>query len=684
MGLRQCDIGDAYRTDTHNIVSDFYLPCLAQSVDYSRAVGFFTSGSLGVAAKGVTALIERGGSMRLVASPILDGDDIEAIRRGYALRDDVVAGKLLQELDSVRGGSVVQERLGFLAWLVAEGNLDVKIAVGLEKELGGNYHEKIGLFRDELGDQVAFIGSPNESANGLVGNFESVEVFASWRPGEEERVARLAANFERLWGDKTRTLEVVEFPEAARRRLLKHRPPMKPTTDPEQRGGRAAPVRHTVNAALRPVQDEAVRRWLHRGARGILSMATGSGKTLAALACTTGIERLGVVAIAAPTIEITRQWSSVIQKRTSLGCPTMAMGSSSDWHERAYRKLRLLSAGALEYPDLPFVVAGTYASLSSERFRELVDDAGGMPAESMIVCDEVHQAGAPSYSRVLRADFKYRLGLSATPVRPHDEEGTALLLDYFGGTAFTYSISQAIADGYLCPYDYFVEFAELSRRETEEYDELTQQINKLSHTDDEEMKELVDRLRIRRADVVKQARAKIPLVTQIIEDRAPRKALFYCANIAQGNEVAALIAHAGHRVASYTSEDPHRESLLREFTLGRFDALVSVRCLDEGVDVPSAEMAVILASDSSERQFIQRRGRVLRAAAGKSHATIVDVVTVASREVSGVPIWADVRRALKFARAARNRLSALAAMGTELAPYGVTLGDLYVSEEARD
>lgn len=221
----------------------------------SRAVGYFTSRGLSVAAQGITALISGNGRMQLVASPLFDSDDLDAIENGYFARDDVITRSLLRQIESTPD-SVVANRLGYLAWLIAEERLDVRIAVPQDdngKQCEGIYHEKIGLFSDICGNTVAFTGSPNETAGGLVHNFESTEVFCSWRDAEG-RVTKKIENFRRLWDNETSRLVVRPFPEAAREQLLRYRPkPRIIDADPHHRGTPVAKMVQEIQSEWKAV-----------------------------------------------------------------------------------------------------------------------------------------------------------------------------------------------------------------------------------------------------------------------------------------------------------------------------------------------------------------------------------------------------------------------------------------------
>lgn len=226
MNLQSIPIQDHYRSDRDNVIQDFYLPCLSQTILYSRAVGYFSSTSIVAVSQGLAALIEAGGKMCLIASPHLSPEDIKAIEKGLKQKEEVISKALIKEFETVS-----KDRLACLSWLLSQGVLDIKLAVANNADEPGLYHEKFGILTDNNYNKIAFTGSINETRSGLINNFESIEVFCSWQGEEAKRVKRIAEDFERLWSNKTRNAEIMSFPEAAARKLLEYRPYTKPTLE---------------------------------------------------------------------------------------------------------------------------------------------------------------------------------------------------------------------------------------------------------------------------------------------------------------------------------------------------------------------------------------------------------------------------------------------------------------------
>lgn len=704
LSLRDLKIQNEYRSDRCNLIQDFYIPCLRKATVYNRAVGFFSSTSMAAAARGLTAMIRAGGKMRLVASPCLSQEDAEAIAKGLRQREEIIVGAILQELDR-EFEQIIKDRLACLAWLLEQGVLELKLAVPKNIRRQGIYHEKLGIFTDAKGNIVAFTGSANESSAALIDNFECIDVFCSWEPSERERTLRKAENFQRLWDNNTPKVEVMGFPEAATRSLLRLRPDKPPEQEPKiktakkywtlaERGGSyrinrdeasqpeseatSLPTfQNFLKIELRPRQVDALNAWESANCHGVLAMATGAGKTITGLACAASVENLDVIVIGAPTNEIVQQWVDELANRTTFRTPLIATGTAQLWMEPLFRKLHLISIGQLPHERLPVVVVGSYSELSKLPVANLIVDAGGLPQHSLLIADEVHATGAAVYRRILREDFRYRLGLSATPVRPYDEEGTEYILEYFSSVVYEFSLEQAIAAGILCEYEYYVYVTPLAVDEYAKFKDLTTKIGRLLNSNEEDAIAQAKLLTIQRARIIKSTASKLELLNSIFIDHPPRRGMIYCADITQATEVSRLLAQCGFRVARYSSDDVDRKRLLSEFARGYLDALVAVKCLDEGVDIPAADLAVILASDTSERQFIQRRGRVLRAAPQKSLAKVIDVVVVPP--LGNYPaelIDSEIRRVTQFARAARNRTSLITKLGRELAPYGITFSDL--------
>lgn len=689
--LNQLDLEIRYRSNEHDLLADFYLPCLREADQYSRAVGFFSSYALSAAAAGLPPFIGRGGRMRLVASPVLSPDDAEAIAEGYRARDDVVEEALLRALDTTNQPDPIKERLGFLAWLIAEDLLEIKIALVTAEGQPGIYHEKIGIFSDADANQVVFQGSANESLGGLVANFESVYVFRSWIDAERGRTELLAMDFDRLWSNRTRQLEIFDFPDAAKQELLRLRPATAPQRDPYEGPNKPhveteklPPAEPKLPAWLdvREYQRDAMRAWFNADGRGLLQMATGTGKTVVALAT---LERLYsalkrrneplLAIVLCPLQHLVTQWAKAAR---DFGMqPVLCFQSRQRWFDDLAGIIADVRSGYA-----PFGIAiATNATFQGSDFQTLLAQA---PADSMLIVDEVHNVGAPKLRALLPEHVRFRLGLSATPERWYDEEGTAALQDYFGGVVYELGLERAIELGALTPYDYYPEVVYLDGVELEDYLELTEKISRLAVYEDAAFGSDGDNpalraLLVRRARILASASGKLPVLRRVVEPfRATTHNLFYCGDgrveddtgvegMRQIDAVVRLLGRdAGMHVNSYTQENylQERDVLRERFAGGSLQGLVAIRCLDEGVDIPETRRAFILASSTNPRQFIQRRGRILRLSpeTGKTAASIHDFLVVPPPDAVDATLMKAERRLVGrelarvalFAKLARN------------------------------
>ena len=640
--LRALHLAHDYRSDRSNLVDEFYVPCLSESVGYWRAVGYFTSHGLALAGKGLAAFVANGGTMRLVASPLLEPDDIEAITLGYESRESILQRSAERQFSDVAVESLAADsrrRLECIAWMIGEGRLDIKLAVPSMELLGQGqaiYHEKIGVFLDREENAVAFTGSPNETVGGLASNFESLEVFVSW-DDPHDRVARKKADFVRLWNNLTPQLTVLEFPEAAKRQLLRFRPSRPPTPEPSspivlRHAGFANMPETPPEIQLRPYQIEACESWFHADCLGVLAMATGSGKTITSLAATVRLlkeqERLFAV-IACPFQHLVDQWFEIV---ADFGFrPMRAYRSRSTWEHTLNSRILDYNLGNRS----SVMLITTHATLSGDVMQASL---ARVTEPALLIADEMHHLGAEHSRLGLPPNFDYRMGLSATPERWFDEEGTQSLRDYFGDTVFEFTLADAIAQGFLTEYYYHPHLVDLTADEIEGYEELTRRIARLySPSPESRNSELLEALLRQRADILNKAHNKLEKLEELLRgNRNLHHALFYCAP-GQIDEVIPILGNRfGLRVSRFTAEESTEERgrLLEDFADGRLQGLVAMRCLDEGVDVPSTQVAYILASTSNPREFIQRRGRILRRSPGKEHAVIHDLVALPSLDSS--------------------------------------------------
>lgn len=649
--LSELKLDISYRSDRGNVVTDFYVPCLTQSRLYRRAAGYFTSRGLAIAAKGLAQLIETGGKLQLVVSPFLTEADIESIELGYQEREQVLRGAVFRGVENVES-KLIRHRLSALAWLISVGALDIKLAFRVDSETrrirSGIYHEKIGIFSDDNNNHVAFTGSQNETEGGLLENFESIDVFCSWRD-PEARVARKLQAFEKLWSDETAGLAVVEFNEVGREVLDRFRTDTPPTADPEaislglQRNGTLKRPRLPTTLTLRDYQERAVKSWFQKNGTGILEMATGTGKTITGLAIATKLSeeiKLQAMIVVCPYKHLVTQWS---QECANFGLePLLAYESRTRWYDDLTHELSTLTRDLGRF----LCVITTNTTLSSEAFQQRLQY---FPEKTLLIADEVHNLGAARLSESLPCNVRLRLGLSATPERWFDVEGTQRLCDYFGAVLEPrLGIKEAIELKALVPYRYYPILIELTPNEKDVYLQLSARLARFYSVDsDYEMSDALTSLLMQRARLIGTAANKLVELRRIAAQRRnATHMLFYCGDGSiecevehsirrQVEEVTRVLgAELGIKVGVYVAETSldERHELRLGLESGSLQGLVAIRCLDEGVDIPAVRTAVILASSTNPRQFVQRRGRVLRRHPGKDAAEIYDMIVVPPQE----------------------------------------------------
>ncbi len=658
MGLRSLELKSFYDSDTDDLLQDFYIPVLSEADKYGRLAGFFSSHVLASAAKGIYRFVLNGGEMKLITSAYLQKADVEAIRKGTLEPERVIAESGIREIESITEPFVLAH-VRALAWMIAKGVLTIKIAIPLD-EIGepmwaqniiedGLFHPKVGVFRDKDGDTVSFNGSVNETSRAWTRNRESFHVFKSWVPGDSGHLRGDVETLDRCFSGRLLRSRVIDLPETLRLALIRLAPEEIQELD-LQRYEKSRVSSHD----LRDYQREAMDAWLfdpktHLPRRmGILEMATGTGKTWVAAACIQVVNRDSkldklLTVIAVPYKHLIPQWRDELMK-WGFGELTELHGEAGNWEET----LANLNLGLrLGYRKRAIIVT-THDVLTS---RKLVDIAQVNSFPMLLIVDEVHALGSPIRRERMMENFTFRMGLSATPTRYFDDAGTKMLLQYFGGVVYSLSIEKAISMKILVPYDYFPQVVELSDEEFKEYVSLTRRYASLASSSAlEEYDDLQEKLLFERAKLVEAAVAKYQALSETLEAIRTVDQCLIFATERQIDKINRILDSRRIVHHNFTEMEnlPKRTELLSRFSKGDYQALVAIRCLDEGVDVPSARKAIIMASTGNPRQFIQRRGRVLRTDPGstKQKAQIWDFIVVANLRPNSSDDYFKLERAI--------------------------------------
>jgi len=502
--LRTLSLDAVYDSAEHDIVQDLMVPCLEVSSRYLRGVGFFSSGWLRLAAHGLVRLVENGGHATFVVSPILDESDWEALQLGTVARENPAVRVALERGIADLERSLQDETRNTLAWLVADGVLDFLIAVARDRAHDRDYHDKVGLFVDDAGDRVAFHGSFNDSIKGSL-NGEAFSVFRSWDPGQRVYVDRHEQRLSNLVANRNTQFEVFAIPDAARQSLIRLR-----TTDfrPYQLDMRPD-MRVVLPDVAVPVcpynlygyQERAVEAWVANHCRGLWEMATGAGKTITSLAAAcaafTTKQRQALIVLV-PYLHLLEQWEE--EARAFGYDPVLCSSAHPRWYTTASSRVDDFNVNATSHVCLMAV----HPTGATDGFQKLLRR---IPSDCVLVlADEVHALGAMKLRAALCEQAGLRLGLSATPRRWYDEEGTQRLLSYFSGIVFEFGLEDAIGK-YLTPYDYNPVLVALTEPELASYQELSARIAlaaKKAEADEREQTR-VERLLLERARIIWKA-----------------------------------------------------------------------------------------------------------------------------------------------------------------------------------
>jgi len=632
MGLRSLNFKKFYRTNSDKVVDDFLIPALQHAISYDRAVGFFTTSGLLSLSPGIISLIKNGGSIRVIASPLLAIDDFEAIRNGYSI-DEIVLERLLSELENV-DDMADRSKLDIISNLIASKRMSIKIAFSPR----GIYHEKICIITDLDGDFVTFNGSMNETYSAFYNNMESIDVFSSWEEHIDQYAKQHLLSFEEIWDNTAKNISVIDFPDAVENKLFdKYK--LSETTDEaiqkyesllQNSDNNLDPP--SAEKKLFPFQTLAIEEFKSNNYRHFFEMATGTGKTFTAVHAIKeliqNVSNLFTI-ILVPLIDLQEQW---INELKDAGFPNVQRigGPKSPDNWLYYFNQNLLDYMAGD--DSHIIYVAVYDSF----FSKLVDQLKNIKNVFVIV-DEAHNLSVNQLKK-MPENAIYRLGLSATPEK-HDEAETENILNYFLSetkVSYKYTIEDAIDAGFLSRYYYHPIFTYLNDDEFSKYISYSKKIAILQNMDPINKDALGAALRDRSLILKKADNKIVKLIEMILSpDYNFTNSVVYCGQGKYGDTDQSLIeivtkafGDSKYVVSTYTSQTENRDVVLNQFKNNFYDVLVAIKCFDEGLDVPQLDKIYIMSSDRLKRQTVQRRGRVLRVCkeTGKQFAYIYDMV----------------------------------------------------------
>lgn len=642
MSFKDLRLGTSYNSARDDTINEFYIPVLKEAITYDRTVGYFDSYSLALIADGLKEFISNNGKMRLLCGTQLFKHDEEAILNASEIAKDL-SDNFLEELEII-SDDIQLNRIKLLAWMVANDYLDIKIGIVKDEEgyVGGILHEKTGIFSDTEDNTIVFSGSNNDSKPAMIsggkGNLEKFKVFFSWE--SNTYIEPDVDDFRAYWNNLDPYLEVINIPTAAKNGLIKYAPKTKEEVMKLELEKSILGSKDTRK--LREYQEEAISNWVDNRYCGIFEMATGTGKTFTALNCMKEIFNKFskmLTVIACPYAHLAEQWAKDVEKTFDIDCYNIYSSNNPNWKTDFTDLLLDINLGVTDNA----IILTTHKTFSSDFFiNNLLD----LDIPAFLIVDEMHHVVSKAYSRGLLDFYEYKLGLSATPKVNNNEDGTNYVFDYFGGIVFSFDINKALTnfddDGktYLAQYDYHPIKVDLNNLELDEYYRLSRKIKQLYHMNKNEESTAYQALKFQRSNIIKNAESKYDHLRKILHNYNELDHLIVFCSPQQIDKVIDILKEEGvspvHRFTSHEGTRPspqfggisQREYLVKKFDVGYFKSLVAIKCLDEGVDIPSAEKVIIMSSSTNPGEYIQRRGRVLRRSDGKDKAEIYDMAVI--------------------------------------------------------
>ena len=678
-----------YRPGEYNSPEKFFNDGLENSNEFDLQLGYFSSATISVLADGFATFISKGGKMRLVINHIVSTEDKNAISKGlkggfincFDLTDFAQLRKTFDEY--------TQQFFECLAFLIYNKRIDIRIIKPRNKK--GISHTKTGQFRDG-DSVTSFTGSANFTISGLFNNLEEIKIDRSDSLDvmTRKRIESQREEFDCIMDGTKRNIEYLS-PEnlisaiktnygdkdieelldvEAKLRKIKHDKKVQELK--RQDSLVSEPIEEILPcfpfpSGPRDYQQLAFDNWKNNGQKGLFAMATGTGKTITSLNCLLEIyKRKGYykAIILVPTITLVNQWEQECRKFRFSNI-IKVYSKNLVWRDEVERVHFNEKYKSDKVPEVSYIIISTYASYSREKVFNVLN--GFDKRRVLMIADECHNMGSGSLvKRLKEIPYLRRIGLSATPERQFDENGNNKLRKFFGSEehyTYEYSMKEAIDKGVLCRYMYYPHIVKLTSDEMDAYLELSEKISRYFNYNTcsfDEQDEMLKRLLLARKRIIHKAVNKLAMFKEIIQKRFEEKgnlkySLIY---VPEGNrpdyldsaddfdhtEEIADDNDAEHLINQYTlavteidrsvtvrkfvSGQQDREEILSDFAAGKLHVLTSMKCLDEGVDVPRSELAIFCSSTGNPRQFIQRRGRVLRTHKDKKMAELHDLVVV--------------------------------------------------------
>jgi superfamily II DNA or RNA helicase len=636
--LTDLNLKGIYSSDTDDLVREFYNPVLENAIQYDRITGFFSPKVLALASRGFARFFHNGGKIRVLTSIKVDQQTLESLERYEGqineLPDSLIPAFNLDELQT----QLEKDSYDVFVSLLHQGAIELRIAATADD--AGILHQKVGIITDRNGNALAFSGSNNETYYGWKINIEKFMVFPSWENMTHQYYSSSQEDFDALWNNERDAVRVMSVSQALKNNVLTLSRPDVSLDDKiaellveeciNKAGGTTTGTQALSGISIRPYQQDAINSWVNNNYRGLFEMATGTGKTITGLFAVESLANQNgklFCVIAVPLRHLVPQWMEDIEKIfpdariVKVGSDYPTWRDDLPFHVRQYYKGRTNK----------IIVLTTYASMGTNDFTNIIKSYDN---NCCLIADEVHNAGTERILDVIDL-FKYRLGLSATPRNKWTDINEDKLVNTFGGIVYSYPLSEAIKNGVLVPYDYFPVAVYLNDEEAASYIDLSRKISAVMRQNEETRNsEMLTALLNQRSAIMKNAEEKNgllrDLLSRLYEQGQYDKMLVYCDNQSQIADAQSILSdlHINSSKITFRESLPDRWRLLKDFSMGFVNTLVARKCLDEGVNMPSTKTAVLMASNTDSREYIQRLGRVLRTYPGKNKSIIYDFIVL--------------------------------------------------------
>lgn len=658
-----------YSSDSDHIPLEFYEDTFPIAKKIDLLLGYFSSNAIKVLSKSFAEFIYNGGKMRLITNHVYSLKDYENLIQNPKLENEDRIIDIFSDLSTIEKNLSSEGKHFFdcLKFLLQNNKLEI-IPVKFNN-VNLAHCKKMLLFDGK--DYILTEGSINFTLPALLKNSESFQVETPWNGNVSvNRIEDEKVNFEKIFSKKHTSykylnkehIEVVinsvgrdkdaadllddslelnneNYSKKVKKIINKKK---------ERFNDRLELISNTPKFPFpqgpREYQKEAFEAWKKNNYTGVFAMATGTGKTITSLNCLLNLfNESGAyrVIILVPSIALLNQWEKEVKAFNFH--KILKVGGGNNWEKELATYVSNFNWGIKD----DIVIISTYGSFVTNKFLKYFNK---IDKELLLIADEAHNIGARNIkAKLSRIKSEKKIGLSATPKRIYDEEGTDDLNTFFNDSPpYTYSfdMQKALNEGFLTEYKYFPKIVELNDNEFEEYVDISKKLLKFFDFEKGQFKNdpVVEILLLKRKNIIHKATNKISCFKSILKELKKVNKLSYVFTyvpegyILDENDERErimdkfILAGASTcpelKINSYTADESNLNDLLRGFSEGRIDLLYAMKMLDEGVDVPRAEIGIFCSSTGNPRQFIQRRGRLLRKHPSKTFATIYDMIVI--------------------------------------------------------